>query len=159
MTGIIDTLVTLDQIYALIPEDSTDYYLVADRKRKIVVIFNQKKELYEPTGEMVDGDSRISRLFRMEEGVTGLFREVDYATVRAEMKDFFLEKMNPADLAQEVVDTTPPGMLLEAHDRLKVPEVRKKARATTGCYAFVIPPSDPNAPEEHGKPMKLFVRG
>ena len=151
-------MLTLEQIYDLVPEGA-DYYLVAEKKRKLVCIFSAKKELYEPTGEMIDGDARIFKLFRPVEDTTGMFEEVDYEAVKEEMTGFFLEKMNPADLAREVVDTTPPGMLLDVYDRLRDETVRRRAHATSGCYAFVIPSKDPTLPDEDGKPMKLFVRG
>ena len=148
------TLFTLDEINKMVPDG--DGYMVADKKFGLAVIFESHMELYEPTGEMVPGDARISKLF--ERMPDGLYREINYAAMREDLKNFFIEKMNVADIAQEVVDTTSPKALLEATRRLKDPEVRRKARATTGCYAFVIPTDTPDAEGEHGKPMKIFLR-
>lgn len=146
-------MTTLDEIQKNLSEED---YLVADKKRNLACVFRQQMEIFEPTGEKVLGEARIIKLYKAATG--GEYEEVDYESLKGFMKDFFKEKMDVDALTEEVARTTPPGVLLDAHERLQDPDIRKRARAKTGCYAFVIPPLDPTAEGEKGKPMELFMR-
>lgn len=146
-------MTTLDEIQRSLTEND---WVVADKKRNLACVFRQEKEIHEPTGQEVMGEPRIIKIFKaLPEGG---YEEVDYETLKSFMKEFLKEKTNIDDLVEEVVKTTAPGALLDAHERLKDPEIRKRARAKPGCYAIVIPPVDPTAAGETGKPMELYVR-
>lgn len=146
-------MTTLDEIQKNLTEED---YLVADKKRNLACVFRQQMEIFEPTGEKVPGDARIIKIYKAT--TSGEYNEIDYESLKEFMKDFFKEKMDVDALTEEVARTTPPGVLIEAHERLQDPEIRKRARAKTGCYAFVIPPLDAAAEGEKGKTMELFLR-
>lgn len=137
-------------------KDGSDDYLVLDKKSGFAVIFTQKKELYEPTNEMVMGDSRITKIFRKIDSTH--YEEVDFQKIREEMTAFLAGLIDVTALAREVIETTSPEELLEAHTRLQDPEIRNRARSTIGCYGILIDPVTPSNDEKTGKPLKIYVR-
>lgn len=144
---------TAQDLFTMIPENG---YIIVDKSKNLICIYKVEKEKDTLTGEMIDGEGRIHRLFHQVSPTD--FEEIDFKELKNTVQKFLEEKINISDLAEEVVDTTPPPLLMDAHDRIKNPDVKSGAKASKGCFKITIPSTDPTADGEKGKPLDLFIR-
>lgn len=118
-------------------------YLVLDIKDQLAVVFS-RNALDE------HGEQRIRRIYRV---VDGKFYKVDLKDITKQITDLIVTKIKVRDLAEEVVKTTPPEVLLESFKRLQHPKIRAKVKAEKGgCYELLIPGT------KGQQPVSLYLR-
>ena len=120
-------LLTLNEVNAKV--SATTEYFVIDKKDGIAVVFDYNELLRR-------GEEKIKRIYRIE---GDKFRLVDLVEITKEVVDIVSAKVKIRDLVKDVVQTTPPDILLEAFRRLRQPQLKAKATATKGCYSIRIP--------------------
>ena len=118
-------------------------YLVFDMKGQLAVVYDRNAlEDHE--------EQRIRRIYQFKDGK---FYRVDFKGITKQITDLIVTKIKVRDLAEEVVKTTSPEVLLESFKRLQHPKIRAKVKAETGgCYELLIPGT------KGQQPVSLFLR-
>lgn len=135
-----EDLLTLEELNAGVAEGRE--YLVIDKKDNLAVVLD-RQEL------MKHGEGKIKRIYQIE---GDKFKLVDLEAITHEVIDLVSAKVKVRDLVKEIVQTTPPDLLLEAFRRLQFPKIKAKAKATKGCYGIAIPGT------RGKKPIELVIR-